>query len=100
MKNRAVVLAALVALGFGVTSASAETMDFSKMTCRELLKLADDDKGIIIVWLEGYFNKRNGPAVLDTDKMTADGSAFGKYCGRNPGATVLDAASAAGVARH
>lgn len=100
MKISVFLLGASIVLGLGVTSASAERMDFSKMTCRELLKLADEDKGLIMVWLEGYYNKRNSPAVLDTDQMTADGTSFGKYCGNNPDATVIDAGSASGVAQH
>ena len=100
MKSFAVLMGMLVMLGAGTTSAFADKMDFSKMTCADLLKLADEDKGIVMIWLEGYYNKRGSPAVLDTDQMTADGTAFGKYCGSNSTASVLDAASATGVAQH
>jgi HdeA/HdeB family len=100
MKIYAVSIALLMMLGFGVTTASADKMDFAKMTCADLLKLPDDDKGLIMVWLEGYFNKRNSPAVLDTDQMTTEGTALGRYCGANSTASVLEAATAAGVAQN
>jgi acid stress chaperone HdeB len=84
---------AIMAFG-SVPAAQADKLDFSKMTCSQFLALSKDEIGTTMIWLEGFYTTQDSPPVLDTDKITTDGTNLGTYCAKNPDSGFIDAANA------
>ncbi len=56
-----------MALAFGAQPAlAAETaLDVSELTCEQLIDYDDDNKGLIMMWFEGYYTEEDEPATID-----------------------------------
>lgn len=85
----AIVAAALFA---GISSASAQDLDFSKISCKDFLAAPKDQIAIVLVWLEGYYTKESDPPILRDEKTQKDAKALGVYCGTNPDHDIIRAA--------
>ena len=77
---------------WSIVPAKAEQLDLSTVKCKEFLESSKDNIGLILMWLEGYYNDEDAPPVVDFDKMQSDGKKLGEYCGKNPGHSVITAA--------
>jgi acid stress chaperone HdeB len=89
------IAAGIVAImAFSSLPAQADQLDFSKMTCSQFLALSKDQIGTTMIWLEGFFTTQDSPPILDTDKITTDGTNLGTYCAKNPDSGFIDAADA------
>jgi acid stress chaperone HdeB len=84
----ALALLALVAAG----PASAQKLDISTIKCDEFVKSDKATIGNLLMWLSGYYSGEDDEAIIDFDKMAADGEKLGKLCGENPGLGLLTAA--------
>lgn len=69
---------------------AAETIDMSELTCEQFVKYNDDNRGIIMMWLEGYYTEENDPAVIDFAAMASHLTKLLIKCQANPDKTVLD----------
>jgi hypothetical protein len=91
----AIIFAALfLAAPFGVApAAEAQSLDLSKITCKEFLDSDKTRKDLIIAWLDGYYLDQNtmGP-VMKLDKFAADLQKLSDYCAPNPNLDVIAAA--------
>jgi hypothetical protein len=79
---------------FAVTAAAeAQSLDLSKITCKEFLDSDKIRKDLIIAWLDGYYLDQNtmGP-VMKLDKFAADLQKLSDYCTPNPALDVIAAA--------
>ena len=77
--------------------AQAESFDMNAMTCQELLKGSDEEKGIILFWLDGYLSGVTGDTVLNTDNLNSFAENIGSACAKSPDAKVLDVAKIVGI---
>ncbi len=68
---------------------SAQAMDLNDLKCHELLALSEDDIGIYIVWIDGYFSGKTGSTDFDPDSWEGLGELIGTMCGSNPDRLVL-----------
>ena len=86
----ALFLAALFAVA---AAADAQSLDLSKITCKEFLDSDKTRKDLIIAWLDGYCLDQNtmGP-VMKHDKCAADLQKLSDYCTPNPTLDVIAAA--------
>lgn len=78
-------------------SAQAGEIDMSTITCAVFSALPDDQKIPIIVWLDGYYAKKDPPKT-DFDKLTPKLKQLLLYCSKNP--TVGLSTAAAGIVGH
>jgi hypothetical protein len=53
-----------VALLLVASSAAAQDLDFSKITCKEFIAASKDEVGTILTWLEAYLYERKRAANL------------------------------------
>jgi len=86
-------LGSLLAFGHSSTGLAQTTIDFTKITCDQLVLLqvkgADPDQ--IAIWLSGYYHgMRNSPNV-DVEQLKKDAEKIHNYCEYNGKVTVMDA---------
>ena len=77
--------------------AQAESFDMNAMTCQELLKGSDEDKGVILFWLDGYLAGVTGDTVVNTDNLNSFAENMGTACAKSPDAKVLDVSKIVGL---
>jgi hypothetical protein len=76
-----------------IPAADAQSLDLSKITCKEFLDSDKTRKDLIIAWLDGYYLDQNtmGP-VMKLDKFAADLQKLSDYCSPNPALDLIAAA--------
>jgi HdeA/HdeB family len=77
---------------FGAATASAQDLDFSKITCKEFLSAPKDEVSTILTWLEAYYTKDSDPPVMFADKTLKDAKNLSEYCNANGDDDVIKAA--------
>ncbi|HEX3884930.1 MAG TPA: HdeA/HdeB family chaperone [Stellaceae bacterium] len=92
MLARLLIAAALSV--FVVAGASAEDLDFSKITCKDFVSAPKDQIGTILTWLEGYYTKEDAPPIMYGDKTIKDAKALSAYCNAHTGDDIIKAAEA------
>ena len=76
----ALVAAALTA----ASSAFAQTVDVSTITCKDFSAHKKDEMLAIMMWLSGYYTKDDDPTVVDFAKVRAKTDKVADYCAKNP----------------
>ena len=84
----AILLATLVT----AAPASAQVVDLSTVTCKDLFEGSPTSLSHTLAWLDAYYRDENSPPVIDFDRMKADGAKLGEYCARNPTIGLITAA--------
>jgi acid stress chaperone HdeB len=79
-----VATALIGALTLGASLASAETIDLSTWTCSKFQGSDKDTIGVVLAWLDGYYQDENAPAIIDTEKFVANAKKIGEYCSSHP----------------
>ena len=88
-----VLTAALIAVALAATSsASAQTVDVSTITCKDFSTHKKDDMLAIVMWLTGYYTKDDDPTVIDFAKVKAKTDKVADYCAKNPAVGLVPAA--------
>lgn len=94
----AIAAALLLASTFSV--ASAESLDASTLSCRELTeKSQSSDKtavygaSVILYWMEGYQATEDQGTVVDFDNVAKEFTATTDFCSKNPGVGVMTASA-------
>jgi len=84
------VIAALLLAG--AAPAAAQKVDLSTVKCKEFISSGNENIGLILMWLTGYYADQEASPVIDFDKMKSDASKIGEYCGANPENGLITAA--------
>lgn len=64
--------------------AKAEQIDFSTTTCKQFMDSKQNEVGIILAWLDGYYHEENDPPIFDTAKFEANAKKLAMFCAANP----------------
>jgi acid stress chaperone HdeB len=86
---RSVLVAALL---LAANAADAQSVDLSKIKCKEFIELPKETAFAITVWLDGYFTDEEDPAVVDFDRLKAMAEKVGAFCSQNPKMGLITAA--------
>jgi len=89
--KRLVATALIGALTLGASLASAETIDLSTWTCSKFQGSDKDTIGVVLAWLDGYYQDENAPAIIDTEKFVANAKKIGEYCSSHPNEGLITA---------
>ena len=73
------IVAALVT----ASSACAQVVDVSAITCKDFTAQKKDGMLAIMMWLSGYYTKDDDPTVIDFDKVKAKTDKLADYCGKH-----------------
>jgi acid stress chaperone HdeB len=88
----------MAGLLFCLTTAHAtraqETIDISKITCKDFVVSTLFEPDHIAYWLSGYYNGNRGNTVLDVDRLQDYVAKVRDYCQHNRETTVMKAAEA------
>lgn len=71
------------------------TIDVSKLTCKQFTDYNDDNRGLFMMWFEGYYTEESEPATIDFGKMAGHLARLLIDCAANPDKNVLDLADEA-----
>jgi acid stress chaperone HdeB len=85
----AAVIAAALAIA---SSASAQVIDVSTITCKDFSANKKDAMVAIMMWLSGYYTRDDDPTVIDFDKVKAKTDKLADYCMKNPAVGLVPAA--------
>lgn len=66
-----------------------------KLSCEIFNGYNDENRGTIMMWLEGYYTEDDEPAVIDFNEMAGHMAKLLLYCQENPQKSVLDASEEA-----
>ena len=86
--------AAAVAVFAISSSASAQDLDFSKISCKEFINAPKDEISTILAWMEGYYTKESDPPIMRADKTVKDAKALSAYCNDHGDDDIIKAAEA------
>ena len=75
-----------------VLAAEDASLDVSELTCAQFVKYDDNNKGLIMMWLEGYYTEEDEPATIDFGKMASHLTKLLIACQADPSKKVLDLA--------
>src|SRR5215470_6737220 len=74
------------------SSACAQVVDVSTITCKDFTAQKKDGMLAIMMWLSGYYTKDDDPTVIDFDKVKAKADKVADYCAKNPTVGLVPAA--------
>ena len=93
MKLLHATLFAAAALLCAKPALAADTaLDVSELTCEQFTNYDDDNKGLIMMWFEGYYTEEDEDAVIDFGKMASHLTKLLIACQADPKQKVLDLA--------
>jgi hypothetical protein len=88
-----IITAALMAAALAMSSsASAQTVDVSTITCKDFSAHNKDAMLAITMWLTGYYTKDDDPTVIDFAKVKAKADKIADFCAKNPAVGLVPAA--------
>jgi acid stress chaperone HdeB len=85
------VAAAVVTTFLGLGSASAQSLDLSKITCKDFLDSGKEGIGFVITWLDAYYRDEDDDPIVDFDRIKSNGEKLGAYCRDNPSTRLTSA---------
>jgi len=65
-----------------------------ELTCKTFTELTQQEQGIIVAWLEGYYLSDDDPPAIDVDKLLSDSVKLIQHCVNRPEEDLLTAADA------
>ena len=71
----------------------AADVDMGKITCKEAAAMEPAKMAAVAAWMSGFAAGKAGNMMVDTDKMAANAEKMKAFCGKNAGATLMDAMS-------
>jgi acid stress chaperone HdeB len=89
MKLAYVVVAAAL---LGASSARAQVVDMSTITCADFSSRPPEQMANIMFWLEGYYTEDDDPTTIDFAEFRSTLEKLMLYCKDNPTVGVLTAA--------
>ena len=72
--------------------AADNALDVGELTCEQFMNYNDDNKGLIMMWFEGYYTEEDEPATIDFGKMAGHLAKLLIACQADPRKKVLDLA--------
>jgi hypothetical protein len=72
-----------------------DSIDVSELSCEQFTDYNDDNRGLIMMWFEGYYTEEDEPATINFAKMAGHLAQLLVDCAANPDKKVLDAADEA-----
>ena len=92
MTKPKVALPALVLALFTISTAQAQvTIDFSKITCEQLISWSITDPRNIAYWISGYYNGKRDNTIIDPQGFKDQADKVTDYCRGNRARTVMQA---------
>jgi acid stress chaperone HdeB len=95
MTNRAWLTVLLLLLCAGIPASAQTTVDVSKITCDQFIRLSVAPPDTIAIWLSGYYHGLQRRTTVDVQKLKAQPQNMTTYClyqGKGGTVSVMEAA--------
>jgi len=74
------------------STAHAETIDLSTLSCKQFLESGDDGIKMVLTWMDGWYKGDSDEAIIDTNVFVENAKKFGAFCATNPNISIVNAA--------
>ena len=71
-----------------------KVIHLAEITCGTFTELTQQEQGIIMAWLQGYYLPEHEPAVIDVEKLLSDRAKLTEHCINEPEDDLMAAAEA------
>src|SRR5260370_31908454 len=61
-----------------------KVIHLTEITCKMFTELTQQEQGIIIAWLQGYYLPEHEPAAIDVEKLLSDRAKLTEHCINEP----------------
>jgi len=85
-------LAVTFALFAFAPTAQAQTIDLSKVSCKDFAALDKDSLVMTWAWLYGYYADQDADPIIDFKELAGKGAKLVEFCSRNPDVDMITAA--------
>jgi HdeA/HdeB family len=92
VKIASTVAVAAVLAATAATAANAQTIDLSRMKCKNFIELPKETITSLTIWLDGYLTDDEEPRVVDLTQMKLKAEKLSLFCAQNPNVALLSAA--------
>jgi acid stress chaperone HdeB len=75
----------------GVGASSADVIDLSTWKCSQFINADKDTVGIVLAWLDGYYQDEDAPPIIDKERFVGNAKKIGEYCAKNPDVGLITA---------
>ena len=90
MKSLVVAMLAALALLAAKPVSASEAIDVSKLSCKQFTEYNNDNRGLIMMWFEGYYTEEDEPATIDFGKMAGHPAKTLIECEANSDKSVME----------
>jgi acid stress chaperone HdeB len=84
-------LAVTVALLTVAPTAQAQTIDLSKVSCKDFAGLDKDSLVMVWAWLYGYYADQDADPIIDFKDLSGKGALLVEFCAKNPTVDMITA---------
>jgi hypothetical protein len=88
----AIAAAAALLTATPAMAADNAAVDVGELTCAQFTGYDNDNRGLIMMWFEGYYTEADEPTTIDFGKMASHLTKLLIACEANPESKVLDLA--------
>jgi acid stress chaperone HdeB len=85
-------LAVTIALFTFAPTAQAQTIDLSKVSCKDFAGLDKDSLVMVWAWLYGYYADQDADPIIDFKDLASKGAQLVEFCAKNPTVDMITAA--------
>jgi acid stress chaperone HdeB len=71
-----------------------KVIHLAEVTCKTFVEEMEQEQGIIVAWLQGYYTPENDPLVIDVHKLLSDSAKLTEHCVNNPEDDIMMASDA------
>lgn len=75
----------------GVGASSADVIDLSTWKCSQFINADKDTVGIVLAWLDGYYQDEDAPPIIDKEHFVGNAKKIGEFCAKNPDVGLITA---------
>ncbi len=79
-----VAAASLCTVLLSANASFAETLDMSTLKCSDTASWTEDEAGLVMFWLHGYYGGKAGDTRVDFDAITVVAKQLSEACAADP----------------
>ena len=91
MNIKAILVAAILAIGAAIPAKAQVVIDMSLITCKQFMSSDPGRKEMVASWMSGYFSASKDLNVVDFGYVERNRKVVEAYCKKRPGETLLSA---------
>jgi len=66
-------------------------IDISTWKCSQFINADKDTVGIVLAWLDGYYQDASEPPTIDKERFIGNAKKISEYCAKHPDVSLITA---------